>query len=146
MDKVVGNDQNPCKAVWDEYNKTHKINLEQMNYAIYSVALSDPECDYRFRMSPVKPNEMQMDEMRFKKAQNEIQDDVEKRKAYAKFQEYLKTKYKSYLADTSSMRAFNSSNLYFVTQIHDFFKESNIALAAKAREIIKTHEMGIYSV
>lgn len=144
MDKVISSTQNPCKSIWDEY-MSHKINLEQMNCAIYSMALSDPECDYRFRMTPLKPNEMQMDEMRFKKAQNEIQDDLEKKKSYARFQENLKAKYKSYFADTTSIKAFNSSNLHFLTQIQEFFKDSNLALAAKAKEIIKTHEMGIYS-
>jgi hypothetical protein len=141
--REVESQNNPCKAIWDEF-KAHKINLEEMLTAVYSFALSDPNCDYNFMATPPKPSDLDVEERRFKQLSDSMTDTLEKRKAYAKFQDQIHVKYKGYFARFGELSAMNASNLKFVREMHDFFKDKNLAFEQITRKIITTHEYGIF--
>ena len=143
MDSLVSSTHNPCKAIWDEY-KAGKLNLEEMLTAVYSFALTDPNCNYNYMASPPKPSDLEIEERKFKQLSDGIEDIGEKRKAYAKFKDHISEKYKSYFSKFSELAALNSSNLHFAQEMHEFFKGKNPAFERKTHEIIQTHRYGIF--
>ena len=134
---------NPCKAIWDDF-MAHKISHEEFQTSVFAFALSDPNCHYAYSQTPPKPSELFEEELRIQTVAKSMADELEIRKAYARFYEKTKEKYKGFYLGLQERNAENASNLYFLREIYAFFRDKNPVLAAKAKDLILTHESGAY--
>lgn len=140
VDELMNDTTNPCKAIWDERMAGH-LTVNELLEAVYIYTITDRECfkNYRFKPYPSEPNRLAESRIDFSMKINRIKED-EQWKAKNEFYKQCRAMYPNYFSALDIVKSINFSNLGFLKDMYEFFKERNQEYVNRLTPLIQEHE------
>jgi len=140
VEELVSDSRNPCKAIWDERMAGH-LSLNEMLDAVYIFAITDKDCmaHYRFKPYPSEPSRLAEARIDFSIKINKVKDE-DRAKVRWEFSKQCRSEYAGYFESYEIARNLNHSNLGFLKDMYEFFRERNQAYVDRITPLIQEHE------
>ena len=140
VEPLLSDSRNPCKAIWDEF-MAGKITCAEKLEAIYIYALTDKECldAYRFKAYPTEPQGLAEARIDFSIKFNKVKEADKSRVRY-EFSKQCRAEFPAYFESYEIAHDVNHSNLGFLRDMYEFFRERNQAYVARLTPLIQEHE------